>query len=110
MKVERLIDKKDIMVKKKAIKCRSLSRNIRHPCDMFVKSNFTFDLIFLIHGDSEKVGFHFFFVKNLKWQPSRNNRYFKKLTKNNTPVFYDFHVGPYDFHQIPRHSFLLSPS
>ena len=33
------------------------------PCDMYVKSNFTFDLIFLIHEDSEKVGFHFSFSK-----------------------------------------------
>ena len=32
---------------------------------MAVKSNFTSDLIFLIHEDSEKIGFHFFFVQNL---------------------------------------------
>ena len=37
------------------------------PCDMSVESNFTFGLIFLIHEDSEKIGFHFFFFQNLKW-------------------------------------------
>ena len=44
------------------------------PCDMSVESNFTFDLIFLIHEDSEKIGFHFFFLQNLKWQPNENDR------------------------------------
>ena len=43
------------------------------PCDMSVKSNFTFDLIFLIHEDSEKIAFHCF-VQNLKWQPSQNDQ------------------------------------
>ena len=35
------------------------------PCDMSVKSNFTFDLVFLMHKDSEKIGFHFLFLQNL---------------------------------------------
>ena len=43
-------------------------------CDISVKSNFTFDLIFLIDEDSEKIGFHFFFLQNLKWQPNENDR------------------------------------
>ena len=43
-------------------------------CDMSVKSNFAFDVIFLIHEDSEKKGFHFFFLQNLKWQLNENDR------------------------------------
>ena len=43
-------------------------------CDMSVKSNFAFDFIFLIRKDSEKIGFHFFFHQNLKWQPNENDR------------------------------------
>ena len=41
---------------------------------MSVKSNFTFDLIFLMHEDSERIGFHFLFLQNLKWQPNENDR------------------------------------
>ena len=41
--------------------------------DISDKSNFNFDLIFLIHEDLEKTGFHFFFVQNLKRQPSQND-------------------------------------
>ena len=37
--------------------------------DESVKSNCTFDLIFYIYEDSEKISSHFFFVQNLKWQP-----------------------------------------
>ena len=47
---------------------------LSNPYDMSVESNFTFDLMFLIHQDSEKIGFHFFFVQNLKWQPSQNDQ------------------------------------
>ena len=36
------------------------------PCDMSVKSNFTFDLIFLIHGDSEKSWFPLFLCPKSK--------------------------------------------
>ena len=43
------------------------------PFDKSVKSNFTFYLIFYIYEDSEKIGFHFFFVQNLKWQPNQND-------------------------------------
>ena len=59
-------------------------------CDEFVKSNFTFDLIFYVHENSENIGFHFFFVQNLKWQPNQNDPLSCKLTKNNTPVFYHY--------------------
>ena len=48
--------------------------NVEHPCDMSVKSNFTLDLIFLILKDSEINWFPFFFVQNLKWQPSKNDQ------------------------------------
>ena len=34
------------------------------PCDKFVKSSFTFDLIFYINENSEKIGFHFFSPKS----------------------------------------------
>ena len=44
------------------------------PCDTSVKSNFTSDLIFLMHKDLEKIGFRFLFLQNLKWQPNENNR------------------------------------
>ena len=44
------------------------------PCDMSVKSNFTFDFIFLIHEDSEKNWLSFFFLQNLKLQPDENDR------------------------------------
>ena len=45
------------------------------PCDMSVKSDFTFDFIFLIHEDSEKKMVSiFFFVESLKWQPNENDR------------------------------------
>ena len=30
------------------------------PCDKSVKIDFTFDFIFCMHEDSEKIGFHFF--------------------------------------------------
>ena len=46
--------------------CGSLGRNTKHLCDISVKSNFTFALIYLVHQGSEKVGFNFFFVQNLK--------------------------------------------
>ena len=42
-------------------------------CGKSVKSNFTFDLIFYIYEDSEKVSFHCFFVQNPKWQPNQND-------------------------------------
>ena len=42
------------------------------PCDISVTSNFTLDLIFLTHEDSEKIGFHLFFLQNLKWQSNEN--------------------------------------
>ena len=38
------------------------------PCDKSVESNFSSDLISLIHEGSEKIGFHFFFIQNIKWQ------------------------------------------
>ena len=44
------------------------------PCNMSIMSNFTFDLIFLAQEDSQKIGFHCFFVQNLKWQPNENDR------------------------------------
>ena len=44
------------------------------PCDMSVESNFTFDLIFFMHKDSEKIGLHFLFLQNLEWQPNENDR------------------------------------
>ena len=42
-------------------------------CDKSVKSNFTFNLIFYIYDDSEKIDFHFFVVQNLKWPPDQND-------------------------------------
>ena len=54
---------------------RPVCRNAKHPVDMSVKGNFTFDLTFLVHEDLEKnIGFHFFFVRNLKWQLSKNDQ------------------------------------
>ena len=52
----------------------SMQDTVYFPCGRSVKSNFTFDLIFLIHEESEKIGFHFFFLQNLKWQPNENDR------------------------------------
>ena len=52
--------------------CGPLCRNVRHPRDMSAKSNFTSDLIFQIPEGSEKIGFHFFVVQNLKWQSNQN--------------------------------------
>ena len=44
------------------------------PCHMSVESNFTFDLIFLIREEKERIDFHFFFLQNLKWQPNENDK------------------------------------
>ena len=44
----------------------SLCRNAKHPCDMSVKSNFTFDLIFLIDRIQKKKWFPFFLCPKSK--------------------------------------------
>ena len=63
-------------------------------------------LYFLYMKIWKKIGFHFFFVQNPKWQPCQNGQWSWKLTENNAPVFYGFQVGPYDFHRIWRRDYL----
>ena len=57
------------------------------PYDMSVKSNFTFDLIFLIHEDSEYIGLHFsyFTVQNRSRMKMTDN--LENLPKTMYPSF-----------------------
>ena len=57
------------------------------PCDLSVKSNFTSDLIFLILDDSEKIGFQFFILQNLKWLPNKMADNLENFPKTIPPSF-----------------------